>query len=177
MKKASITLLVLLIAALPFALQGQTGWIKYNSPEGRYSVLFPGEPKLTTQDTTAATGEKMLQYLAMSSDSGAVYMVGYFDSAANMTFSFDKARDGFVAAVKGTLLGEKAVSLDGNPGRELKVLAKISEADELIMMVRFFQAGMRIYVIQLIVPKSSEAATSAEKNVNYFDSFQITKPR
>ncbi len=177
MKKASITLLVLLIAALPFALQGQTGWIKYNSPEGRYSVLFPGEPKLTTQDTTAATGEKMLQYLAMSSDSGAVYMVGYFDSAANMTFSFDKARDGFVAAVKGTLLAEKAISLDGNPGRELKVLAKISEADELIMMVRFFQAGMRIYVIQLIVPKSSEAATSAEKNVNYFDSFQITKPR
>ena len=177
MKKASITLLVLLIAALPFALQGQTGWIKYDSPEGRYSVLFPGEPKLTTQDTTAATGEKMLQYLAMSSDSGAVYMVGYFDSAANMTFSFDKARDGFVAAVKGTLLGEKAVSLDGNPGRELKVLAKISEADELIMMVRFFQAGMRIYVIQLIVPKSSEAATSAEKNVNYFDSFRIIKPR
>jgi len=177
MKKASITLLVLLIAALPFALQGQTGWIKYNSPEGRYSVLFPGEPKLTTQDTTAATGEKMLQYLAMSSDSGAVYMVGYFDSAANMTFSFDKARDGFVAAVKGTLLAEKAISLDGNPGRELKVLAKIPDADELIMMVRFFQVGMRIYVIQLIVPKSSEAATSAEKNVNYFDSFQITKPR
>jgi len=177
MKKASMTLLVLLMAALPFALQGQTGWIKYNSPEGRYSVLFPGEPKLSTQDTTAATGEKMPQYLAMSSDSDAVYMVGYFDSAPNMTFSFDKARDGFVAAVKGTLLGEKAVSLDGNPGRELKVLAKISDADELIMMVRFFQAGMRIYVIQLIVPKSSEAAISAEKNVNYFDSFQITKPR
>src|SRR5713226_9735467 len=176
MKKASITLLVLLSAALPFALQGQTGWIKYNSPEGRYSVLFPGEPKLTTQDTTAATGEKMLQYLAMSSDSGAVYMVGYFDSAANMTFSFDKARDGFVAAVKGTLLAEKAISLDGNPGRELKVLAKISDADEL-MMVGFVQVGVRIYVIQLIVPKSSEAAISAEKNVNYFDSFRITKPR
>jgi hypothetical protein len=177
MKKASIALLVLLMAALPFALQGQTGWIKYNSPEGRYSVLFPGEPKLSTQDTTAATGEKMPQYLAMSLDADAVYMVGYFDSAPNMTFSFDKARDGFVAAVKGTLLGEKAISLDGNPGRELKVLAKISEADELIMMVRFFQAGMRIYVIQLIVPKSSEAATSAEKNVNYFDSFRITRPR
>jgi hypothetical protein len=177
MKKASITLLILLMAALPFALQGQTGWIKYNSPEGRYSVLFPGEPKLSTQDTTAATGEKMPQYLAMSSGSDAVYMVGYFDSAPNMTFSFDKARDGFVAAVKGTLLGEKAISLDGNPGRELKVLAKISDADELIMMVRFFQAGVRIYVIQLIVSKSSEAAISAEKNVNYFDSFRVTKPR
>jgi len=177
MKKASISLLVLLIAALPFALQSQTGWIKYDSPEGRYSVLFPGEPKLTTQDTTAATGEKMLQYLAMSSDSGALYMVGYFDSAPNMTFSFDKARDGFVAAVKGTLLAEKPISLDGNAGRELKVLSKISDPDELIMMVRFFHVGVRIYVIQLVVPKSSEAAVSAEKNVNYFDSFRITKPR
>jgi len=79
--------------------------------------------------------------------------------------------------VKGTLLAEKAISLDGNPGRELKVLAKISDADELMMMVRFFQVGVRIYVIQLIVPKSSEAAISAEKNVNYLDSFRITKPR
>ena len=87
MKKASILLLVLLSAALPFALQGQSGWIKYNSPEGRYSVLFPGEPKLSTQDTTAATGEKMPRYLAMSLDSDAVYMVGYFDFSRSLSHS------------------------------------------------------------------------------------------
>lgn len=60
MKRASATA-VLISAALLFGLQAQTDWIKYNSPEGRYSILFPGEPKLSTQEGTTKEGQKFPQ--------------------------------------------------------------------------------------------------------------------
>src|ERR1700687_5864200 len=105
MKRASATALVLISAALLFGLQAQTDWIKYNSPEGRYSILLPGEPKLSTQEGTTKEGQKFPQYLAASPDSSdALCMVGYFDVAAGLTFSFDNGRDGMVAAIKGTLI-------------------------------------------------------------------------
>jgi hypothetical protein len=177
MKRASAVLLVLMTAALPFSLQGQTEWIKYNSPEGRYSVLLPGEPKITTQEAAASTGEKFAQYMAASEDSIAVYMVGYFDVAPNMTFSFEKARDGFLAAVKGTLLSEKVISLGGYAGREANVSANGGSGIEYLILVRFYQVEKRIYVIQFIVAKSADAAISAGKSAKYFDSFQVTNAR
>lgn len=171
MKRASAVLLALMTAALPFALQGQTDWIKYNSPEGRYSVLLPGEPKTSTQEAAASTGENFTQYMAASEDSIAVYMVGYFDVAPNMTFSFEKARDGFIAAVKGTLLSEKVISLGGYPGREANVTANGGSGTEYLILVRFYQVEKRIYVIQFIVAKSADAAISAVKSAKYFNSF------
>jgi hypothetical protein len=174
MRRASAALLVLLIAALPFALQAQTGWIKYNSPEGRYSVLLPGEPKLSTQEATTATGEKFTQYMAASEDSNALYMVGYFDVSSNMTFLFDKARDGFIAAVNGTLLAESAISLGAYPGREAKVSATGGNGTEYLILVRFYQVENRIYVVQFIVSKPADDAVSAQKSAKYFDSFQVT---
>jgi hypothetical protein len=177
MKRASAVLLVLMTAALPFDLQGQTDWIKYNSPEGRYSVLLPAEPKISSQEAAASTGEKFTQYMAASEDSIAVYMVGYFDVAPNMTFSFEKARDGFISAVKGTLLSEKVISLDGYPGREANVTANGGSGAEYLILVRFYQVEKRIYVIQFIVAKSADAAISAGKSAKYFNSFQVTTAR
>jgi len=177
MKKVSAVLLVLMTAALPFALQAQTDWIKYNSPEGRYSVLLPGEPKLSTQEAAASTGEKFTQYMAASEDSMAVYMVGYFDVAPDKTFSFEKARDGFIAAVKGTLLSEKVISLAGYPGREANVSANGGSGAEYLIQVRFYQVEKRIYVIQFIVAKSADAEVSAAKSAKYFDSFQVKTAR
>jgi hypothetical protein len=177
MKRASAVLLVLMSAALPFALHGQTEWIQYNSPEGRYTVRLPAEPKFSTQEAATSSGEKFTQYMAASEDSSAVYIVGYFDVAPNMTFSFDKARDGMLAAVKGTLLAEKAISLGGYPGREAKISTKGSDDTEYIALVRFYQVEKRIYVVQFIVTKSADPAISAEKSAKYFDSFQVTKAR
>lgn len=129
MKRALAALLVMMSATLLFGLQAQTDWIKYSSLEGRYSILLPGEPKLSTQEGTTATGEKFLQYLAASPDSiDTLCMVGYFDYAQGMIFSFDHGRDGMVTAIKGTLISEKAISLGGNPGRELKISAKAAMA-------------------------------------------------
>ena len=174
--KRKVFLLVLISATYACALQMPGDSTKYTSSEGRYNVLFAGEPKLSTQETTATTGEKMTQHLAMSSSPENICMVGYFDLQPKMTFTFDKGRDGMVAAVKGTLLAETAITLSGYSGREIKVVAKLDDGKDYLFLVRYYQAGDRIYFLQFIVPQASEDA-SADRRAKYFGSFQIEKAR
>jgi hypothetical protein len=149
-------------------------WIKYTSTEGRYSVLVPGQPTVDTQEATSTSGVKFIQYKATVISTGAVYMIGYFDYSAPTIFTFDKARDGMIDAVKGTLLSERSISLGGSPGRELRLSAKDSSGVEYLMLARFYDVNQRIYVIQFITPKSDEPG-GEERAARYFDSFQVLK--
>ncbi|HEV2021196.1 MAG TPA: hypothetical protein VGQ94_01570 [Terriglobales bacterium] len=179
MNKAKATALVLMTAVLAFGApqqqQQKTDWVKYVSAEGRYSVLFPNQPEVSTQETTASTNEKVTQHLAASSDQGTAYLIGYFDKTG-MTFSFDKARDGMISKIKGTLLAEKEISLGGYPGREVKVAATGSDDAEYIALARYYVVGDRIYVVEVVFPKASERATT-EKVAKFFDSFTFVKPK
>lgn len=172
MRKAIAAFIVLLGTA--FAIAAQSGeWIKYTSAEGRYDASVPQEPKFSMQEMTASTGEKVPQYLASSLDGNGVFMIGYFDYTAGMTFSLDKARDGMVDAMHGTLLGEDSISLRSTPGRQLKILAKSSEQQEFIVRARVYDVGRRVYVLQCIFPKSEDSPAVAEKSGRFFDSFKV----
>jgi hypothetical protein len=172
--KTLAAFLLLTIATVANGFQTVIEWMKHTSVEGRYSVLMPQTPKLKAQETTAATGEKMTQYMAEAADSNSLYWVGYFDYTPNMTFSLDKARDGMLAAVKGTLLSEEIISLGGNPGREFKVFAKTETGMEFLIRARMYDIGRRIYALQHLVLKSSDSPVIAEKTTKFFDSFKVT---
>ena len=103
-------------------------------------------------------------------------MVGYFDVAAGLTFSFDNGRDGMVAAIKGTLISEKAISLGGNPGRELKISATGNDGTEYIVRARFYQVGSRGLRGATDRRQVGGGPIADAKSVKYFDSFQVTKP-
>jgi len=164
-------LLICAVAAL--GVQDST-WINYNSAEGRYAVSIPTQPKLSTQESATADGQKFLQYMATAQEPNAVYLIGYFDHVAGTTFSADRARDGMVKAVKGTLVSERTISLSGYPGRELKV-GTSSEGVDYIILVKFYDTDNRVYVQQLLFPKSFESEAMNTKAAKYFDSFQILK--
>jgi hypothetical protein len=187
MRKYFAAIFVLLVSA-SFAVgtQKDSEWIKYTSPEGRYSILLPALPKLSSQEAEAADGQKFPQYLASVVEPGdVVFLVGYFDSLPGTVFSADAARDGMLNRVNGKLINETTISLDGHPGRELKVSAtpkpqpaegaKPSAAVEYVLRARFYEADKRIYVLQLIFPKSLESDAMAAKAAKYFDSFQLVK--
>lgn len=176
MRRATASVLVVIAGALTIAAQDHSEWIKYVSPEGRYSVLVPTQPKLSTQETTASTGEKIPQYLASSPDGNGAFMIGYFDHAAEMTFSFDKARDGMVTAMNATLLSEESTSLGGSPGRALKLLAKASDQQGFIVRARLYDVARRVYVLQCIFPKAEDGAIVLEKCGKFIDSFKA-EPR
>src|SRR5688572_25467165 len=84
--------------------QGQAYPYRYTSPEGRYTVLLPNQPNLSTQQISAPDGSPMTQYMAMVADGNGMVMVAYFDYPGDVVFSLDKARDGMVNSIKGTLL-------------------------------------------------------------------------
>jgi hypothetical protein len=50
-------LLILVFPVLTFGSQSSDEWVKFTSKEGRYSVLLPKEPTLSTETISAATGE------------------------------------------------------------------------------------------------------------------------
>jgi len=174
MKQALTPICLLLICAVAALGVQDSTWINYNSAEGRYTVSLPAQPKLSTQESSTADGQKFLQYMATAQEPNAVYLVGYFDHVAGTTFSADRARDGMIKAVKGTLVSERTISLSGYPGRELKV-GTSSEGVDYIILVKFYDTDNRVYVQQLLFPKSLESEAMNTKAAKYFDSFQILK--
>ncbi len=178
MNKIIVAMFLLLVAEVVCGSQQHSSqWIKYSSPEGRYSVLLPGEPKLSSQEASTADGAKFTQYMASSPDANTVCLIGYFDHVGNRVFNFDKSRDGFIGAVKGTLLTESVISLGGYPGREMKVTAKSADGAEYVLRVRTYDVGSRVYVVQFIFLSSEDTPAVAENARKYFDSFALTKER
>jgi hypothetical protein len=188
MRKCVAAILLLMISAsLALSIQQPDEWIKYTSPEGRYSVSLPSQPRVSTQEATTADGQKFPQYLASVVEPGDVaFMTGYFDTVPGTVFSADAARDGMVNRINGTLISETATSLGGYPGRELRVSTKPApaapaeggkpaEAVEYIVRARFYEVAKRVYVLQVIFPKSLESESINAKATKYFDSFQVVK--
>ena len=195
MRKITITILMLLVSSaatfaqehkersaptpqvvpqrqVPPPAQGQPYPHRYTSPEGRYTVSLPGQPSLSTQQMSAPDGSPIPQYMAMVADGMGMLMIGYFDYTSDVVFSLDKARDGMITAIKGTLLDEHSMSLGGAPGRQIKVAAKTEQGFELIDRARFYDVNRRVYVLQCIFPKSIDSAAIAERCDQFFDSFR-----
>ncbi|MCA1606439.1 MAG: hypothetical protein LC775_13440 [Acidobacteria bacterium] len=170
-------LLLLMTASIALSVQKLDEWIKYTSPEGRYIVSLPAEPKLATQQASTANGEKFPQYMASVIEPEIAFFVSYFDFVPGTIFSADAARDGMVKAVDGTLMSESAISLGGYPGRELKVLTRGKQPASVEYMVhaRLYEADKRVYVLQFIFPRRLEGEALAGKANKYFDSFQVLK--
>lgn len=175
MNRAIRTLTIVSIFLAPgiaVSAQVHSEWVRYNSAEGGYSVLLPTEPKLSSQETTASTGEKIPQYLASSQLPNAIFIAAYMDYRNDMTFSLEKARDGMLEATKGSLLSENAISLGDYAGKELRVLAK-AQGTEFIVRARIYHVARRVYVLQAIFAKSDDGPDAVEKAARFFDSFKL----
>ena len=174
--RVAAVLLFLAIAALGVAAQAHQAhedWIKYDSGEGRYTVMLPGKPDVGSQEATSADGVKFTQYKAGVYNADVAYLIGYFDYQPPMTFTFDKARDGMITAVRGSLVSERTITLSGFPGREMRINAKDESGIDYDMRARFYDVNQRIYVLQFIALKSTPLEIADPKAARYFDSFQL----
>jgi hypothetical protein len=164
--------LLLVVATLANGIQASSEWVKHTSVEGRYSVLFPQQPNLNTQEGAAATGEKISLHRAQVADNNGRWSVNYFDLLPEMTFSLVDSRDGAVASVKGTLLFSKAISLEGYPGIEFKIAVKMADV-EMLVSSKTYHVGGRVYMLQHLFLKSSDSPAMAKKTAKFFDSFRV----
>lgn len=160
---------------IPPSSQAQPYPYRYNSPEGRYTISLPGEPRLNSQNVTTPDGAPLTQYMAMVADGKGMLMVAYFDYASDVQFNLDKARDGMVNSIRGSLIDEHSISLGGEPGRQIRVLGRTEQGMEFVDRARFYDVKPRVYVLQCLIPKMLDGPAIAERCNQFFDSFRARK--
>jgi hypothetical protein len=150
-------------------------WINYTSAEGRYSVSLPNQPKISSQEAQNSEGLKFTQHLASAYSEGTMCLIGYFDIGDTVVYSLEKGRDGMVSTVKGTLVSEQPVTLNGHPGIEIKIGWKNSGADYLTQ-ARIYAVNKRVYIVQFLTLGPDTPQSQVASARRYFDSFSVTVP-
>ena len=147
-------------------------WKDYSSPEGRFSVEFPGTPQQAKQPMQTKVGTLVARLTMLSSSNSLFYGVLYLDypKATLEKFSADDllegSRESAIKRVKGgRLAGEEKISLAGNPGRQFTVDAP----GDVRMTVRVYLVMNRLYWLIASV-KSGDKDADPKR---FFDSFKL----
>jgi hypothetical protein len=144
---------------------------EYYSADGRFSVLFPGEPEESLQSVRTAVGQINLVMLTAGSKTSA-FVVGYADYPRNVVESsdpeemLDGARDGAVGNVGGRLTDETTLDFHGHPAREIRV----EVAKKTSIRARVILIENRLYQV-MVVSKSARILDG--KGSEFFDSFTV----
>jgi hypothetical protein len=141
-------------------------WRTVTSQDGRFTALFPGQPKARTRN------ELLFKLHALAFDSGRTeYLVGYMDYPPKLHVrptkqAYDGARNGALGK-DGKLLEEKSITIGGFPGREIKV-----EKKGEFNVDRYFLDGNRMYQVMVTVPIPKQSSTNIPL---FLDSFHLLK--
>ncbi len=152
---------------------------EFSSERGRFAILFPGTPE-EGQYTQSGPLDSWQYTFA---DDWANYDVAYNDydidlekDAEKRNYVLNGMRDAGVSKLDGRLLSEAEVSLDGHPGRALKV----SIPDGSIIRVRMYVVGRRFYQVAVVTlgeQSAPDGGRSAEaRALKYLDSFRLITP-
>jgi hypothetical protein len=139
-------------------------WVEFTSKEGGFSVLMPKKP--TTRKQTAGSIEVhmfLVEYPTVA------YGVLYNDLAGKVTDpekALDDGRAGAVKSSRGVLLTEKKISLDGHPGREIRIKTR----DNIIYTARIYVVGQRFYQTIVTVPEGMDISKPMKR---FMDSFKL----
>jgi hypothetical protein len=131
-----------------------------------FSVQMPGAP----QERTDPNGTHM--YIGGSGK--LAYIVGYHDlpprikpAASVRQRAFDASRDALTIHGGANLLSEQDTTLDGRPGREVKLKLR----DGYFMQLKTAFNGTRLYQVSVVAPMDESTAPEIER---FIDSFRFT---
>jgi hypothetical protein len=175
----------LFVAAVPslFLLTGcidvKPNWREYTSKDGRYSIQMPGAPRETQKEATLPppfSGQLTVQMATVDLGNKAGYAVMYNDYPAAIMAQpigtdqrLEGAVKGGVNAVKGTIVQQKSISLNGYPGREVQ----ISSGDKKQVRTRIYLVKSRLYQVH-VIGRDAATITSADAD-KFFNSFKLTR--
>lgn len=163
---------LLALALLLGGCQGST-WDEFTSSEGAFSILLPGVPTEQTKTVNTAVGPIDAHFFLLERKDVA-YMVGYSDypdtvvQKNNPDAILEAARNGAVANVQGKLLSELMVSLNGYPGRELKIEPAGGKGT---IKAKIFMVGNRLYQVMVVTPREKAFSKNVRKCLDSFKLF------
>jgi len=154
--------------------QTETGWIKFTSPEGRFAVLLPHEPKFETVAASETSGITNYRYSDL--ESGYGFICEYFDvesTGADLQRFLDLTRDGILRGAGATKMGEEKISLNSYPGRELLMAFTVNEGTEITALTRIYLVDKRLYSLTFLHVKSMDATLASDIAKKFFASFEL----
>lgn len=178
---AIVVVLVLLVFVGLWILNAITSpkseeWREFNSSEGGFSVLMPGNPakKIKTVNTVFGPIDNPVFALVQKD---VMYAVMYCEYPATVVQAStpDAILDNVLNSTKasGKTLGESIISLNGCPGRELELELEPEESDVLLTMkIRMFMFDSKMFQVMVATPKGSAASQDV---MRFLDSFKVSE--
>jgi hypothetical protein len=148
----------------------------FKSAAGGFSVTLPSVPVESNESTDTDAGKIQMHMFVVDQTNKAIVLI-YCDYDAkdvaktSIKALLDGARDGGVKnSGGGKLTKETDITLDGNPGRELTIEAKVTSGIR-VFRIQFFMVKNRLYQIILV---GDDSTADAEKAKTIFKSFKLT---
>jgi len=170
-KSVLIALLLTLAAGMVANARAQNQpWVELSPNEGRFSVMMPIKPEESVKTADSSLG-KYTSHIFLSKTDSAIYGVVWVDYQPgvnlNVQAEINANRDNFVKGVDGTVMTEKKITLDDNPGIEFT-----AETKERLFKSRVYLVGMRPYMLIVGWPKEQPEPDGV---ATFLDSFKLTK--
>ncbi len=145
-----------------------SGWVHFNSEEGRFSVLMPKIPEDKTETKETAHGP-YTTHLFIVKGTTTVYLIGWVDYDPQFNFDrkaeLDANRDNFVRGIKAKLLTSLPTVIDGYSAIEFT-----AETAEMVFRSRVYMVGRRPYQIVIGSKKGTEDFATVNR---FFNSFKV----
>ncbi|HKP83261.1 MAG TPA: hypothetical protein VJT69_14615 [Pyrinomonadaceae bacterium] len=152
----------------PMTAMDSSGWVKFNSDEGRFSVLMPEIPEDKMETTPSAHGP-YTTHLFIVKDTTSVYLIGWVDYDPSFNFNrqaeLEANRDNFVKGINAKLISTHPTVIDGYSALEFT-----AETDDRVFKSRVYMVGRRPYQIVIGSPKGQDDTASATR---FFNSFKV----
>ncbi|MEA5526308.1 hypothetical protein [Nodularia spumigena] len=154
----------------------QPEWSVFTAPDGRFTVLMPGQPDRDTQIQKTYMGEINLEMFVVEPPKQQVaYLVVYNDfpySYGQMTDPqtiLNNARDMALKTTQSNLIRQRNIlSSNGHPGKEIEYV----NTGGRITRNRMYVADGRLYQVMAITSRKQQP-TFANNITKYFNSFNL----
>ncbi|HWF89956.1 MAG TPA: hypothetical protein VN659_14020 [Pyrinomonadaceae bacterium] len=152
----------------PARTPDDSGWVKFTSPEGHFSVLMPETPQDKAETVDSAHGP-YTTHLFVVKDTSSVYLIGWVDYDPSFNFNrqaeLEANRDNFVKGINATLVSTRPTTIEGYPGLEF-----VAETGDRVFKSRVFLVGRRPYQIVIGSPKGFDDTATTDR---FFSSFKV----
>jgi hypothetical protein len=147
-----------------------SGWVHFNSEEGRFSVLMPQTPTDKTETEQSQHGP-YTTHLFIVRDTTSVYLIGWVDYDPSFNFNrqaeLEANRDNFVKGINAKLMTTRPTIIDGYSALEFT-----AETADRVFKSRVYMVGRRPYQIVIGSPKGMDDSANVNR---FFNSFKVAE--
>jgi len=163
---------LVLFAVLSATVYSQdAAWKEYVHSDNLMAFSMPADPTYGTQSVKTKIGKITIESYILENKSGALMVMvnSYPDRILKSSPQklLAAGRDGAVGNIHGTVVSEKPISIEGNPGTEF-----VFKSAQWHGLYRIYLVGTRLYQLGALSPAGGADFPDVDK---FMDSFRLVK--